>query len=66
MNNTTYECVKEITVYDPNTKDPIVVEKNTRWRLTLFGTADSFQELRSGDVVIALPDELVERHFKKV
>ena len=66
MADTIYECAKGITVYDPKTKDPIEVIKGTKWKLTMIGSVDSFQELTCDGVVIALPDELIERHFKKV
>ena len=66
MVDTTYECTKDILVYDPNTKDPIEVVKGTRWRLTMIESVVSFQELTCNNVTIALPDELVERHFKKI
>jgi hypothetical protein len=66
MTDTIYKCTKEITVYDPKTKDQIDVEKGTRWKLTMIESVDSFQELTYNGVVIALPDELVERHFKKM
>ena len=66
MRDTIYECVKAITVYDPKTKDPIDVVKGTKWKQTMIESVDSFQELTCNGIVIALPDELVERHFKKI
>ena len=64
--NVLYKCIKEITVYDQKTKDPIEVEKGSQWKQTCIESVDSFQELTCDGVVIELPDELVERHFKKV
>jgi hypothetical protein len=66
MASVMYKCVKEITVYDRMIKDPIEVEKGTQWQQTRIDSLDSFQELRCDGFVIELPDELVERHFKKV
>ena len=66
MPSIVYKCVKEITVYDQATKDPIEVEKGSEWKQTCISAADSFQELQCNGVVIDLPDELVERHFKKM
>lgn len=66
MADTTYECTKGITVYDPKTKDPIEIVKGTKWKLTMIGSVDSFQALTCDGVAIAFPDELVERHFKKI
>ena len=65
MVDTTYECTKDIVVYDQSTKDPIEVTKGTRWKLTMIESVASFQELTCDNVVISLPDELVDRHFKK-
>ena len=65
-NDTTYECVKEMIVYNAKTKDPIDVKKGTKWKLTLIESVDSFQVLTCDAVNIALPDELVDRHFKKI
>ena len=65
MPNVVYECTKEITVYNAKTKDQIDVEKGTKWKLTLIESVDSFQVLTCDGIIIALPDELVERHFKK-
>lgn len=61
-----YKCVKEMVVYDPKTKDPIEVKKGSQWKQTCIESIDSFQELACDGIVIALPDELIERHFKKL
>ena len=66
MADITYECTKDFIVYDPSTKDPIKVVKGARWELTMIESVASFQELTCSGVTIALPDELVERHFKKI
>jgi hypothetical protein len=68
MADTIYECTKDIVVYiyNPNTKDPIEVIKGTRWTLTMIESVVSFQRLICNGIEIALPDELVERHFKKI
>ena len=66
MVDTTYECTKDIVVYDSQTKDPIEVIKGARWKLTMIESVVSFQELTCNGVTISLPDELVERHFKKI
>jgi hypothetical protein len=66
MSDITYECTKDFVVYDPSTKDPIEVAKGTHWRLTMIESVVSFQKLNCNGIEIALPDELVERHFKKI
>lgn len=66
MSSVMYKCIKEMTVYDSQTKEPIEIEKGSQWRQTCISDIDSFQELRCDGIVIDLPDELVERHFKKM
>ena len=71
MYNTVYECTRPITLYTEKEKEAITVQKNTRWNLTWRDEKQSFKELTGTNnenekLTIALPDELVEAHFKKV
>lgn len=72
MYNTTYECVKPITVYIGKEREPMTIARKTKWRLVWCGGSQSFKELTGKNgpnekvITISLPDELVDTHFKKV
>lgn len=72
MYNTVYECVKPINVYTEKDRQEVRINRNTRWKLSWCGGAQSFKELTGKNepngktMTIALPDELVVSHFKKV
>ena len=72
MYNTVYECTKPITLYTEKDREEVTINRKTKWQLTWCGGSQSFKELTgknepNGKVMtIALPDELVETHFKKV
>ena len=71
MYNTVYECTRPITLYTEKDREAVTIQKNTRWNLTWRDEKQSFKELtgtnnESERMTIALPDELVEAHFKKI
>lgn len=72
MYNTVYECTKPITLYTEKDKEEVTVNKKSRWSLTLCSTSQAFKELTGTNesdgttVTIALPDELVDSHFKQI
>lgn len=72
MYNTNYKCVKPFDVWldvigPDGKKIPYRVERGTIWRLEWCGGEQSFKELSGSDKMhITLPDEYVEKYFKKV
>ena len=66
MYNTKYKCIKSFYVYDSQTQKPIKIERRSIWQLAWCGGERSFKELKSRKMVISLPDEYVERYFKKI
>jgi hypothetical protein len=64
--NVVYKCIKEMTTYDKKTKEQVDVTNGSQWKQTGIESAIAFQELSCDGLVIELPDELVERHFKTV
>lgn len=72
MYNTNYKCVKPFDVWldaigPDGKKIPYRVERGTIWHLEWCGGKQSFKELSGPDKMhITLPDEYVEKYFKKV
>ncbi len=70
MYNTNYKCVKPLTLwYDgpDGKKKPYRVKRGTIWHLVWCGGEQSFKEFTGPDKMhITLPDEYVEKYFKKV
>ena len=72
MYNTNYICVKPFDVWldaigQDGKKIPYRVKRGTIWRLEWCGGEQSFKELSGPDKMhITLPDEYVEKYFKKV
>lgn len=70
MYNTNYRCVKPLTLwYDgpDGRKKPYRVERGTVWHLVWCGGQYSFKEFTGPDKMrMELPDEYVEKYFKKV
>lgn len=72
MYNTNYKCVKPFDVWldaigQDGKKIPHRVKRGTIWRLVWCGDEQSFKEFTGPDKMhITLPDEYVEKYFKKV
>ena len=71
MYNTNYKCVKPFDVWldaigPDGKKIPYRVKRGTIWRLVWCGGEQSFKEFTGPDKMhITLPDEYVEKYFKK-
>ena len=72
MYNTNYKCVKPFDVWldaigQDGKKIPYRVERGTIWHLEWCGGEQNFKEFTGPDKMhITLPDEYVEKYFKKV
>lgn len=69
MYNTNYKCVKPLTLWfdgPDGKKKPYRVKRGTIWRLKWCGGQWSFKELTGPGIYLELPDEYVEKYFKKV
>lgn len=71
MYNTNYKCVKPFDVWldaigPDGKKIPYRVKRGTIWRLVWCGGEQNFKEFTGPDKMhITLPDEYVEKYFKK-
>lgn len=71
MYNTNYKCIKPFDVWLDTIgldgkKIPYRVERGTIWHLEWGGGEQNFKELSGPDKMhLELPDEYVEKYFKK-